>query len=99
MNCIFFWLKSSVFSDFSLSDSFSGVSCGDPGTPFHGKRIGWLFQYNDTVSFKCFAGYVLEGPQTRTCLANQTWSETQPICKRKLATLPYSVTAIRGCLP
>ncbi|KAL9989300.1 hypothetical protein ACROYT_G003834 [Oculina patagonica] len=57
------------------------VSCGDPGSPKYGQREGWLFQYGNTVSFKCLPGYVLEGPKTRSCLANQTWSKTQPICK------------------
>lgn len=61
----------------------SAVSCGDPGSPVNGKREGWLFQFGNTVSFKCLPGYELEGPKTRTCLANQTWSKTQPTCKRK----------------
>ena len=60
------------------------VSCGDPGSPVNGKREGWLFQFGNTVNFTCSPGYELEGPKTRTCLANQTWSKTQPICKRKM---------------
>ena len=65
----------------------SAVSCGDPGSPVNGKREGWLFQFGNTVNFTCLPGYELEGPKTRTCLANQTWSETQPICKRKIIYL------------
>lgn len=57
------------------------VSCGDPGSPLNGKRKGWLFQYNNSVTFDCHRGFKLEGPNARTCLANQTWSGTQPICK------------------
>ncbi|KAM7431863.1 CUB and sushi domain-containing protein 3 [Porites harrisoni] len=56
-------------------------SCGDPGSPTNGNRVGWLFQYNQTVRFKCLEGYILEGPKARTCQANQTWSGIQPICK------------------
>ena len=61
----------------------SAKSCGDPGSPTNGNRVGWLFQYNQTVRFKCVEGYILEGPKTRICQANQTWSGIQPICKRK----------------
>lgn len=61
----------------------SAKSCGDPGSPTNGNRVGWLFQYNQTVRFKCLEGYILEGPKARTCQANQTWSGIQPICKRK----------------
>ena len=61
----------------------SAKSCGDPGSPTNGNRVGWLFQYNQTVRFKCLEGYILEGPKTRICQANQTWSGIQPICKRK----------------
>ncbi|XP_031574707.1 CUB and sushi domain-containing protein 3-like [Actinia tenebrosa] len=56
-------------------------SCGDPGMPFNGKRIGMMFQYSNTVSFSCNKGYFLEGPATRTCQANRTWSDSQPICR------------------
>ncbi|XP_074621824.1 zona pellucida sperm-binding protein 3 receptor-like isoform X2 [Acropora palmata] len=55
-------------------------SCGDPGSPTTGgERHGWSFQFRDTVNFTCFAGYVLAGPKTRTCLATG-WSEVQPSC-------------------
>ncbi|CAH3037446.1 unnamed protein product, partial [Pocillopora meandrina] len=57
------------------------VSCGDPGSPLNGKRNGWLFQYNNNVTFDCHRGFKLVGPNARTCRANQTWSGTQPICK------------------
>lgn len=67
------------------------VSCGDPGSPVNGKREGWLFQFGNTVNFTCSPGYKLEGPKTRTCLANQTWSKTQPICKRITCEDPPTV--------
>ncbi|XP_067016859.1 C4b-binding protein alpha chain-like isoform X1 [Acropora muricata] len=66
------WTK----SDFSCV----ARSCGDPGSPTTGgERHGWSFQFRDTVNFTCFAGYVLVGPKTRTCLATG-WSEVQPSC-------------------
>ena len=82
--CVIFIKSTVLIFNNNLSLFVTAVSCGDPGSPSNGKRDGWLFQYNNTVSFKCSPGYVLEGPKTRTCLANQTWSEAQPICKRKM---------------
>lgn len=61
----------------------SARSCGDPGSPANGgERHGWSFQFRDSVNFTCFAGYVLVGPKTRTCLATG-WSEMQPSCLRE----------------
>ena len=41
--------------------------------------------YNDTVTFKCAAGYMLKGPKTLTCQAkdgtqNGVWNNNQPTC-------------------
>ena len=72
------------------------MSCGDPGSPVNGKREGWLFQFGNTVDFTCLSGYELEGPKTRTCLANQTWSKTQPICKRKIERFSFERRKVIG---
>ena len=41
--------------------------------------------YNDTVTFKCAAGYMLKGPKTLTYQAkdgtqNGVWNNNQPTC-------------------
>ena len=64
------------------------VSCGDPGVPANGQRLGNSFLYRDVVSFVCDDGfYQSSGLQngTRECLINGQWSETQPVCS---GTLP-----------
>ena len=37
--------------------------------------------YEDSCTFSCNAGYELQGPDSGTCLANQSWSEGDPICE------------------
>ena len=36
--------------------------------------------FEDTCTFSCNAGYELQGSNNGTCLANQSWSEGDPIC-------------------
>ena len=36
--------------------------------------------FEDTCTFSCNAGYELHGPDSRTCLADQSWSGGDPIC-------------------
>ena len=55
--------------------------CGDPGTPVHGIRLGEEFAVGSMVRFSCEPGYGLAGSSLeRTCLANGTWTGTQPEC-------------------
>ena len=37
--------------------------------------------FEDTCAFSCNAGYELQGSNNGTCLANQRWSEGDPICE------------------
>jgi len=36
--------------------------------------------FEDTCTFSCNGGYELQGSNSGTCLANQSWSEGDPIC-------------------
>ena len=36
--------------------------------------------FEDTCTFSCSAGYELQGPNNRTCLANKSWNGGLPIC-------------------
>ncbi len=40
-----------------------------------------------TVTYTCNTGYTLNGPMTRTCGENGTWSSTAPICEGKLIVI------------
>ncbi|XP_068827503.1 CUB and sushi domain-containing protein 1-like [Capricornis sumatraensis] len=71
-----------------LNGSWSGlqpvceaVSCGNPGTPTHGKIIssdGVVF--SSSVVYACWDGYRTSGLTTRHCTANGTWTGTAPDC-------------------
>nr|AVP12669.1 complement component 2/factor B-like [Lepidonotus squamatus] len=57
-----------------------GTTCGNPGTPIHGRKIGDRYNEGDTVSFRCNRGYSLIGAEERTCLARGTWSKEETRC-------------------
>ncbi|XP_043310011.1 CUB and sushi domain-containing protein 1-like [Cervus canadensis] len=71
-----------------LNGSWSGlqpvceaVSCGNPGTPAHGRIVssdGVLF--SSSVVYACWDGYRTSGLTTRHCTANGTWTGTAPDC-------------------
>lgn len=66
------------------------VSCGDPGVPANGRRLGDSFLYRDVVMFVCDDGYYQSsGPEngTRECLITGQWSDIQPVCSGKLFTI------------
>lgn len=56
------------------------VRCPIPAIPDHGSIWGYDFHYGDVVTYACNRGYKLVGPSERTCLANQTWDDTDPSC-------------------
>ncbi|XP_019625813.1 PREDICTED: LOW QUALITY PROTEIN: sushi, von Willebrand factor type A, EGF and pentraxin domain-containing protein 1-like [Branchiostoma belcheri] len=47
----------------------------------HGVSTGGRL-FGDSVTFSCLPGFTLQGNQTRLCRADQTWSGTQPSCRR-----------------
>ncbi|KAG8506888.1 CUB and sushi domain-containing protein 2 [Galemys pyrenaicus] len=55
-------------------------TCGDPGIPAHGIRLGDSFAPGSLMRFSCEAGHVLRGSSERICQANGSWSGTQPEC-------------------
>lgn len=62
------------------------ITCGDPGIPANGLRIGDDITVGQNVTFMCQLGYVMTGGDntvTRTCTNNGTWSGTMPACQGK----------------
>lgn len=55
-------------------------TCGDPGIPAHGIRLGDSFAPGSLMRFSCEAGHMLRGSSERTCQANGSWSGMQPEC-------------------
>ncbi|XP_073531495.1 CUB and sushi domain-containing protein 1 isoform X2 [Phyllobates terribilis] len=56
-------------------------SCRDPGTPHYGmQNSSKAYEIGSSVFFRCRKGYHIQGSTTRNCLANLTWSGSQPEC-------------------
>ena len=56
------------------------VNCGDPGSPYKGRKFGTRYWTGEVVSYICNPGYRLNGPNTRMCLPSGSWSGVQPLC-------------------
>uniref|UniRef100_A0A5F8G3Y3 CUB and Sushi multiple domains 2 n=1 Tax=Monodelphis domestica TaxID=13616 RepID=A0A5F8G3Y3_MONDO len=66
-------------------------TCGDPGIPPHGIRLGDEFVIGSLMRFSCEPGYMLRGSSERTCHVNGSWSGTQPECEAILCKAPQPV--------
>ena len=55
-------------------------SCGRPPDLPNGVMFGHRFMRGDMVRYRCYSGYVMEGPRSRLCLADNTWSGNPPKC-------------------
>ena len=56
------------------------VNCGVPQTPANGNAVFTDTTLGATVMHMCRDTFELCGPETRTCLASGSWSETVPRC-------------------
>ncbi|XP_074185389.1 CUB and sushi domain-containing protein 1 isoform X1 [Rhinolophus sinicus] len=69
------------------------ISCGDPGTLANGIQFGTDFTFNQTVSYQCDPGYVMDPATSPTirCTKDSTWNHSKPICKAVLCSRPPHV--------
>lgn len=74
-----------LVAPFVISDSSEG--CGFPGRPRNGSFSGnaLLFEVGQDVTYQCEEGFVLFGPETRSCLSNGTWTRALPECRQNAA--------------
>lgn len=64
------------------------VSCDSVGNIEHGRVELDSFFYFSKVNYTCDEGFIIQGPQTRVCLANGTWSGVEPKCIGALCPVP-----------
>ena len=65
------------------------LKCPAPDVLDHGTITGTL-RVNDTVKYKCDAGYYLTGDAIRSCKLDQTWSGTRPLCNAVTCPQPQA---------
>ena len=76
--------------DVIYSPSLAERSCGNPGVPANGKKIGDAHKYGKTVNFTCNTGYTMHGSSSRTCQESTAkWTGTQPTCQSKTRPSPF----------
>merc|ERR1719347_446054 len=72
---------------------------GNPGLPVNGHLINkhplQVYSARTEVQFACDANSVINGPESRVCQDNGTWSLTLPTCKTNLA-LGQEQTALQS---
>ncbi|XP_039692963.1 CUB and sushi domain-containing protein 2 isoform X4 [Pteropus medius] len=69
------------------------ISCGDPGIPANGLRLGNDFKYNKTVTYQCVPGYMMESHRVSvlSCTKDRTWNGTKPVCKAIMCKPPQLI--------
>lgn len=67
-------------SSTSLPPTPPSQSCGDPGTPANGIKIGSDYSVGSVVYYECEPGFKLLGPKSRLCRFDGHWSEELPTC-------------------
>ncbi|CAG5134438.1 unnamed protein product, partial [Candidula unifasciata] len=56
------------------------LPCPEPDPIAHGWIESTEFVYGHTITYFCDPGFYLENSSVRVCMANQTWSGTEPRC-------------------
>ncbi|KAG1714723.1 CUB and sushi domain-containing protein 3 [Nymphon striatum] len=57
------------------------VSCPVPTNPANGVADYGAITFGQTVTYSCESPLGVDGPRTRTCMADKTWSGSQPTCE------------------
>ncbi|XP_014663654.1 PREDICTED: LOW QUALITY PROTEIN: sushi, von Willebrand factor type A, EGF and pentraxin domain-containing protein 1-like [Priapulus caudatus] len=76
------------------------VECPKPLRPVYGYIDGFTYGFEDTVSYRCKAGYTLQGPATRVCSVSGEWSGDNPVCVKDMTPCEQQLAPINvgfGC--
>ena len=58
----------------------TAIRCKSLPALINGTILGNDVLYGAVIRYQCNVGFRLEGPETRTCQADETWSEHDPTC-------------------
>ena len=61
------------------------VECGDLANPRNGRVDLSGTTFGSTATYSCNQDYMLDGPRTRNCQADGSWSGREPTCERMSA--------------
>ena len=71
-----------MWENLSKINKFPITDCSALTTPSDGSvNYSNGTTYLSVATFDCRVGYTLEGNMSRTCLANESWSNDDPICE------------------
>uniref|UniRef100_A0A8C6R0X9 Sushi, von Willebrand factor type A, EGF and pentraxin domain-containing protein 1 n=1 Tax=Nannospalax galili TaxID=1026970 RepID=A0A8C6R0X9_NANGA len=56
------------------------VDCGSPTVLTNSQVKGEEYTFQKEIEYTCHEGFLLEGPRSRVCLANGSWSDATPNC-------------------
>ena len=80
------WMIHSLFLRNHLGLFFNNlaVDCGNLSGVVNGMVETVATIFGSVANYSCDNGYELVGPSTRTCQANGSWSDIDPLCKGKI---------------
>ena len=58
------------------------IQCPDPLPVNHGIVHGDDITFGHVIRYSCLEGYELSGTNERTCQADKTWTDSDPVCNR-----------------
>lgn len=67
-----------------------GVSCSVLNAPQNGRVTLSGTQVQDTATYECLPGFLLQGSRVRECQANGQWSLQEPTCVGMLYMCTYT---------
>jgi len=68
---------------------WTAIRCESLRPLINGTILGNNMLFGAVIRYQCNVGFRLEGPKTRTCLADRTWSEYEPTCSGMLKPCPH----------
>ena len=63
-----------------MLSSYVVVRCDGLRDPVNGRVSVTGTDFGSQATYSCLSGFLLDGPEFRTCTADGTWSLTAPVC-------------------